>query len=298
MSFETCRRICAQNSKSFYFASFPLPKEKRNATYATYAFCRTADDIADEATPETANEARQRLSDLRALLASIEKGERPDHELWGPLADSVVSFKIPVEPLRILLDGVESDLTPRGFRTFTELKDYCFKVASTVGLALSHIFGFESNQALDYAANMGIAMQLTNIVRDVGGDLRLGRIYLPSAELERFGYSEEKLRRGVIDDAFVAMMQFQISRAREFYRRAFQGIRYLTRDGSHWTAFLMGDVYRGILDEVERNDYDVFTRRAVVSFGRKVRLATTAPLRFRREVILETAPIVPLLELE
>ena len=298
MSFDTCRRITAANSKSFYFASFPLPKEKRNATFATYAFCRTADDIADTIAPGEELEARRRLDELRRLLDDIEAGVIPSHPLWGPFACTIRDFAVPLHPFRQLLDGIESDLTPRTFRTFLELKEYCFAVASTVGIALSHIFGFDESEALEYAANMGVAMQLTNIIRDVGEDQRMGRIYLPLEEIEAHGYSIDHLERGVVDEPFRRLMDHQIRRAREYYRRAFQGIRYLTRDGSHWTAYLMGDVYRGILSAVEANQYDVFTRRAFISTPQKVARTIAAPLNFRREVLLNTAPILALPETE
>jgi len=292
MSFETCKRITRDNSKSFYFASFPLPYSKRMATYATYAFCRTADDIVDAAVPGTEAEARARIAELRSLLHRIEAGVIPAHPLWEPFAMTIRDYQIPTDPFHTLLDGVESDLEPRRFADFDELQAYCFRVASTVGVALSHIFGFGDKNALQYAANMGIAMQLTNILRDVGTDWSLGRVYIPQDELTRFGYSEDDLSQHVVNDAFRALMSFQVSRAREYYRRAFQGIRYLTRDGSNRTAYLMGDVYRAILDEVEKVNYDIYSRRVFVNWPRKLRLAVSAPLRYRREVLNETRPIM------
>lgn len=292
MSFEDCRRITKENSKSFYFASFPLPPDKRMATYATYAFCRTADDVVDNALPGSEDEAKRQLNELRLLLDTIERGDVPGHPLWEPFATTIRRYEIPTDAFRTLLDGVEGDLVPRRFRTFDELRSYCFQVASTVGLALSHIFGFAEDDALSYAANMGIAMQLTNIVRDAGADWKLGRVYLPLEEIDRFGYDEQRLGCGVVDDAARELFTFQIARAREYYRRAFQGIRYLTKDGSHWTAYLMGDVYRAILDEVERTGHDVFAARAYVTWPRKLRLAATAPFRFRSEVMADTEPIM------
>ncbi len=296
--FETCRRLTRENSKSFYFASFPLPSEKRDATYAIYAFCRTADDIVDEAPPGAEAEARRKLDELRRLLDDISSGAIPAHPLWGPLASTIHRWKVPVEILAKLVDGVESDLEPRRFSRFAELRDYCFSVASTVGLALCPIFEHDDDAALDYAANMGIAMQLTNIIRDVGADYRMGRIYLPVDELQSFGVSEAGIGEGVIDDAMCELIRFQIARAREYYRRAFHGIRYLRTDGSHWTAFLMGDVYRAILDEVERNHFDVVGKRAFVSLSRKVLLAARAPLTFRRDVLGDHPPIMSLPESE
>lgn len=298
MNFEACRRITRDNAKSFYFASFPLPREKRDATYATYAFCRTADDIVDEMRPGNEAAARRELASMRELLRWIDGGVVPDHPLWGPFAATVLRYRIPVATLDTLLDGVESDFEPRRFRTFVELRSYCFEVASTVGIALSHIFGYADGKALDYAANMGIAMQLTNIIRDVAADYRIGRVYLPLDELRAYGCDESTIARGVVTPGLRALLEFQIRRAREYYRRAFQGIRYLTRDGSHWTAFLMGDVYRGILDQVEANGYDVFARRASVTLSGKLARTALAPFTFRREVLTESAPLMRMPEEE
>lgn len=298
MNFDACRRITRENAKSFYFASFPLPAQKRDATYATYAFCRTADDIVDEAAPGHSDDARRQLDELRQLLRNIEAGMIPDHPLWGPFGMTVRRYSIPVGALQTLLDGVESDLTPRRFRTFTELRNYCFQVASTVGIALSHIFGFANGRALDYAANMGIAMQLTNIVRDIGTDYAMGRVYLPQDELAQFNCSEAVIARGEVTPELRGLLEFQIRRAREYYRRAFQGIRFLTRDGSHWTALLMGDVYRGILDQVERKDYDVFRHRASVTLIGKLGRSVLAPLTYRREVLTDSMPLMTVPEEE
>lgn len=296
MNFDACRRITRDHSKSFYFASFPLPIAKRNATYAMYAFCRTADDIVDDALPGEIDEPRRELERLRDVIRSIENGSTPEHPLWGPLAHSIRTFAIPTAPFYSLLDGVESDLEPRRFETFAELRSYCFGVASTVGLGLAHIFGFREAKALDYAANMGIAMQLTNIIRDVGTDHGMGRVYLPLEDLRRFGVTEDAIARGEVNDEFRELMRFEIDRAREYYRRAFQGIRYLTRDGSHWTALLMGDVYRAILARVEANGYDVFRRRASTKFATKLGRAALAPVTFYRDVIADTAPVMRLPE--
>jgi phytoene synthase len=296
MNFEACRRITRENAKSFYFASFPLPREKRDATYATYAFCRTADDVVDNAQPGSEDAARTEILKLRELLRDIEGGGVPDHPLWGPFAWAIHRFKMPVATFESLLDGIESDLTPRRFATFSDLRSYCFQVASTVGLSLSHIFGFKEDDALSYAANMGIAMQLTNIVRDIGTDYRLGRVYIPQDELQSFGVDEEQISAEHVDDRFRELLRYQIARSREYYRRAFQGIRYLTRDGSHWTAFLMGDVYRAILVQVENNDFDVFRKRASLTLAHKVVRSALAPVNFRRDVLADTVPIISLPE--
>lgn len=185
---------------------------------------------------------------------------------------------------------------PREFATFRQLRHYCFQVASTVGLSLCPIFEYEDDEALDYAANMGIAMQLTNIIRDVGTDAAMGRVYLPTEELDEYGVTRDQIVNGEMSDGVRELIRFQIRRAREYYRRAFHGIRHLKSDGSEWTAFLMGDVYRAILDEVERNDLDVFRRRAFVSLPRKIRLAVAAPLTFRREVTGSIPPFMTLPE--
>ena len=264
-SYGLCRELAKEHSKTFYFASLFLPMEKRRAVWAIYAFCRSADDAADSTEP-----APQRLAEIdewqRRLTAAYQG--RPDHPLMVAFADAVTRFHIPPEPALQLLAGARQDVMVRRYATYEELRRYCYLVASTVGLLVCPLLGYESG-ALKYGAALGRAMQLTNILRDVGEDSRLGRIYLPAEDLSRFGYSEERLLAGVVDADFIALMQFQIARVRMLYAAAAPGIELLA-PASRYTVRLALALYREILTEIERNGYDVFTRRAHVPTRTKI----------------------------
>jgi phytoene synthase len=264
-SYLLCRDIAKEHSKTFYFASLFLAPEKRRAVWAVYAFCRTADDVADSTAP-----AADRLAAIddwqRRLFAAYDM--RPDHPLFVAFADAVSQFHIPIEPALQLLAGARQDIVVRRYETFEELRRYCYLVASTVGLLVCPLLGHERG-ALKYGIELGRAMQLTNILRDIGEDSRLGRIYLPAEDLRRFGYSEERLLAGVIDDDFIALMRFQIARVRVMYDAAAPGIELLA-PGSRYTVRLALSLYRRILAEIENNGYDVFTRRAHVPLRSKL----------------------------
>jgi phytoene synthase len=260
-----CREIAKEHSKTFYFASLFLSPEKRRAVWAVYAFCRSADDVADSSEP-----AAQRLAEIdewRDRLVAAYDG-RPNHPLMVAFADAVKQFHIPIEPALQLLEGTRQDVVVRRYETYEELRRYCYLVASTVGLLVCPLLGYESG-ALKYGIELGRAMQMTNILRDIGEDSRLGRIYLPAEDLARFNYSEARLLAGTIDHDFIALMRFQIARVRALYEEALPGIELLAPN-SRYTVRLALALYRGILAEIERNGYDVFTRRAHVPIRAKV----------------------------
>lgn len=270
---ERCYRLCRDktktHSKTFYFASLFLAPEKRRAIWAVYAFCRTADDIAD--TPAPATERLAAIEAWRDQLTAAYAG-RPRGPLMTAFADAAKRFAIPIEPALDLLAGARTDVTVRRYETYEELLEYCYLVASTVGLLTCPILGYEGN-ALEYGAALGRAMQMTNILRDVGEDARMGRIYLPAEDLRRFGYTEKRLLEGRIDDSFVALMKFEIARVRAMYDQAAPGIALLS-SGSRHTVRLALSLYRRILHEIERNGYDVFTKRAFVPARAKLVAAT------------------------
>ncbi len=187
-------------------------------------------------------------------------------------ADAAARFAIPIEPALDLLLGARRDVTVRRYETYDDLLDYCYLVASTVGLMTAPVLGYEDG-ALPYGAALGRAMQMTNILRDVGEDARMGRIYLPAEDLRRFGYSETRLFAQTVDSDFVALMRFEIARVRAMYADAAPGIALLAPSSRH-TVRIALSLYRQILDEIERNDYDVFTRRAYVPMRAKVLTAT------------------------
>jgi phytoene synthase len=269
--YRQCREIARVNSKTFYLSSLFLAPEKRRAVWAVYAFCRTADDIVDGVTP-----AAERLAAIdyweRALLDAYS-GHAQD-PIMIALTDAVERFAIPLQPALDLLRGARLDITVRRYASYEDLREYCYLVASTVGLLTSPILGYLSDAALDYGVALGRAMQMTNILRDVGEDARMGRIYLPLDELQRFGYTESSLFEEVVDDAFVALMRFQIDRVRRLYAEAEPGIALLAPE-ARYTVRLALTLYRQILNSIESNRYDVYTKRAYVPFRSKMLVAMT-----------------------
>lgn len=269
-----CRAVTLRHAKTFYFASIFLPKRKRNACYAVYAFCRYIDDLIDRAaaTDQAAGAAavdgivRRWQADLDRVYA----GERVDAPVMVAWADTLREFRIDRSLPNELVDGVMSDLRPSvRFATFDELYRYCYKVASVVGLMTSEIFGYAEPDALPRAVDLGIAMQLTNILRDINEDLANDRIYIPQEDLRRFGISEQHLGARAVCSEFRSLMQFQIARADAYYQSAEKGIAMLDPD-SRLTVKLMSHNYRRILGVIESNDYDVFTTRASVPLHRKL----------------------------
>ncbi len=262
-AYAHCARITAHHSRSFYRASSFLPREKRRAVRALYAFCRVTDDIVD--CPEC--DARHDLNEWRHVALAAEP---PIDDLIAiAWADVRQRYHIPQRLAEQLIDGVARDLDQTRYATFAELTEYAYGVASTVGLMSMRIIGYRSAAAIPYAIKLGVALQLTNILRDVGEDWRAGRVYLPAAELAAFGLSEADVARGQVDDRWRAFMRFQIERNRRLYAEAWPGIDLLNADGRFAIA-AAGELYRRILDDIEGHDYDVFVRRAHVSAPRKM----------------------------
>jgi phytoene synthase len=268
---RSCRAVTRKYAKSFFFASHVLPAEKRDASYAVYAFCRRADNLVDEVRSGESREAvRAQLEELRSMLESAYATDTvfADPELRA-FSHTVRTMNIPIDYFSDLLKGVEMDLKITRYETFEELQVYCYRVASVVGLIMAHIMGAVSPEALQRAADLGTAMQLTNILRDIGEDARRGRIYLPLADLRRFGVEERELTAGRMTPSMRALLAFQIDRSRTYYERASWGIPLLPDDGSRFCVRLMSELYSGILDEIEKIDYDVFAGRAYVSYFSK-----------------------------
>ena len=258
-AYKQAEKITAQHSKSFYFASGLLPEEKRSAVRALYAFCRTVDDVVDESSDV---ECDSRLDYWRGMM---ETASFADHDLIAAAwADTLARYHIPRHYALQLIDGVARDLSQVRYQTFDELATYCYSVASTVGLMSMYIVGFTDNQAVPYAIKLGVALQMTNILRDVGEDYRNGRLYLPREELAFYGIQESDIAEDRISDNWRQFMKFQIERTRQLYEDSWPGVKMLEREGQ--LAIGAASVfYEGILDEIERNDYDVFTQRASLS---------------------------------
>jgi phytoene synthase len=272
-----CREITRRHARTFYFASRVLPAAKRTDAYAVYAFCRHADDAIDHAPGEV--ERYQAALQLRTLLALVYAGdETPDATLpWLPaFRETVVRRAIPQRYFDDLLTGVEMDRGRVRIANWPELDRYCYHVASVVGLIMVHVFAEPTPERLGPARDLGTAMQLTNILRDIREDWTRDRLYLPTDELEKFGLGEDDMARVRVTEPFRAFMRFQIDRARGYYAAAQPGIVTLPGDGTRFAVRLMRTIYGGILDEIERADYDVFSRRARVSLPRKIWLAAHA----------------------
>jgi 15-cis-phytoene synthase len=263
-AYKHAERVTSEHSKSFYFASGLLPEEKRSAVRALYAFCRTVDDIVDESSDS------ERDSQLDYWRTMVETASYEDNDLVAAAwADTLIRYHIPRHYALQLIDGVARDLSQSRYQTFDELATYCYGVASTVGLMSMYIVGFHGHEAVPYAIKLGVALQMTNILRDVGEDYRNGRLYLPREELVFHGISEMDIAEGHITDNWRQFMKFQIERTRQLYAESWVGVKMLEREGQ----FAIGAAsvfYQGILDEIEKRDYDVFTGRASLSALGKV----------------------------
>lgn len=268
-AYQYCETITRQNSKTFFMASSLLPKAKRRAAQALYAFCRISDDIVDRSTgniQEQLQSWRQHVVH-NSSLPDVQSIEQAVNLAWS---DTRRAYRIPLGYVEQLIDGLSLDFIQTRYQNFSELAKYCYGVACTVGLMSMHIVGYAGHEAIPYAIRLGVALQITNILRDVGEDWRAGRLYLPQDELDAFGLSEEDIDTGKVDNRWREFMRFQIQRARRLYADAMPGVGLLHRDGRFAIA-AAGDLYSAILDQIERNDYDVFSRRASVSKWGKIR---------------------------
>jgi 15-cis-phytoene synthase len=266
-AFELCDAITREHSKSFYFSSAFLPAEKRRAIRAFYAFCRTTDDMVDNGHVRSP----QALEGWRiASRKGPESQTDPVLQAWTTIRHH---YQVPQRYIEELIDGCQMDLSITRYPTWSALEHYCYCVASTVGLVSMHIIGLKHPEkieaACERAIKLGVALQLTNILRDVGEDLGRGRIYLPQEDLARFGYTEDDLRQRVIDSRFKALLRFEMDRADAYYDAGLPGIPQLRADGRLAVA-AAAMLYRGILGKIHLNEYDVFTRRAYLSGGEKV----------------------------
>jgi phytoene synthase len=277
-AYKYCESVTRLHAQSFYFAAKFLPRNKRRAVYPIYAFCRRVDDEIDELgdgdefeAVKTVEKWRSRLKEIYDGTINGEKFLEDDGQAKVFIAwrDVLKSFKIPPNLPQELVEGVLMDTTVKRYETFEELYVYCYRVASTVGLMSSEILGYSDKIALEYAEAMGIGMQLTNILRDVREDAAIGRIYLPKEDLRAFDVSEEQVLENEFDANFARMMKFQVERARRFYEQGEKGIAFLEKD-SRFTVLLASRIYAKILDEIEKQNYDVFVRRAHTSKIQKI----------------------------
>lgn len=276
--FHAAQRICRQHAKSFYFASFFLPRPKRNAAYAVYAFCRLLDDAVDE-NPGNEEIGIRQFTEILQRVYDNQSVELPDPQQTLAIkafAQTAKQYAIPQRYFLDLTEGCRMDLTVHRYETWADLERYCYHVAGVVGLTMSCIFGLTDEAAKKNAVQMGNAMQLTNILRDVKEDFQRGRVYLPQEELREFQYSEADLRGERINSAWINLMKFQIQRARNLYQSGAQGLQSLSNDGSRFCAAAMAAIYGGILDAIERQRYDVYSQRARLTTLQKLARLPTA----------------------
>ena len=287
-AYEICRQITAEYAKTFYLGTLLMPKEKSKAIWAIYAWCRLTDELVDG--DKAKYTTKETLAEWEQQLESAFAG-CPIDDTDVALVDTIQNYPLGIQPFRDMIAGQQMDLVRNRYQTFEELELYCYRVAGTVGLMSNAVLGIGADSdgvpwqkdrpiyvPTQEAIALGMAMQLTNILRDVGEDRQRDRIYLPIEDLHAFDYTEKELLAGVVDDRWKAMMKFQIERAREYYKQAEAGIRYLIRDSRLpvWASLML---YQGILDEIEANNYDVFNQRAFVSKPKKTLSLPIAWLR-------------------
>jgi 15-cis-phytoene synthase len=274
-SYAHCRSIARGSASSFYYSFLLLPKPKRMAMCALYAFLRRTDDLGDSSA--SAAEQRAALEAWRASLVRSLAGQHDD-PLLPALSHTIRQFGVPLSHLEAVIDGVEMDLEPREYATFEQLEQYCHRVASAVGLACLRIWGCTRERVEEPARRCGVAFQLTNILRDLKEDAARNRIYLPREDFERFGYSADDLRAGVRDERFRRLMRFEIDRAERFYADGAELEHSLSADGRRVFGSMVA-VYRALLDEIKRLDGDVLTTRVQLSSWQKMRIASRWFLR-------------------
>ena len=271
-----CQQVARARARNFYYAFRMLPPAKRRAIYATYAVCRLWDDIADDDMPIERKRAlfMETRRDLASAFDDTDRnaGGNARTPEFVALSHAAREYDIPKRHFEAVLDGVESDLITSRYADFDELREYCRKVASAVGLICISIFGYSDPRAERYAEDMGIALQLTNILRDIKEDAERDRIYIPQDELARFGCGEDDLARGAVNDDFRALMAFQVQRARSYYESS-RPLFGLVEPEARACLRGLHTAYGAILERIERGGYDVFSRRVGLSGRQKFAIA-------------------------
>jgi phytoene synthase len=262
-------RLTRKSRSNFFYAFLCLPRAQREAIFACYAFCRIVDDAVDLGQDRAAQRAE--LQRWRDEIARVYEG-RPEHPAGQRLQVAVRRFPIPRTALEEIIAGVEMDMDHPTYETFDALYPYCYRVAAAVGLCCIEIFGYSDPRAREYAVNLGVALQITNILRDVQADARVGRVYLPQADLRRFGVTADDLAQGHYTSQFVQLMAFEAARARDYYQRAWAALP--AGDARRlFAAEIMGRTYFALLRAIEARRFDVFGRRVALPAPRRVAIA-------------------------
>ena len=269
LSFEYTRQLTKEYSKSFYLSSKLLPKEKRWATYSLYGFCRYVDNIVDNPRNRTPFQLERELDAIKEELTLAFRTGESEHPVINSFARTASLYSIPLNLPLELIEGVRMDVNINRYRSFNELYLFCYRVAGVVGLMMTYILGYYDKSAFYYAEKLGVAMQLTNILRDISEDVLNGKIYIPLDELERFGVSEKEIIDENFSDNFYRLMSFQIDRARNYYDAANPGINLLEKD-SRFSISSASKIYSGILNKIEQNGLSPFFGRVFVPAKKKL----------------------------
>jgi phytoene synthase len=265
-SYAFCERVARTQAKNFYYSFLLLSRPQRQAMCAIYAFMRYCDDLSDA---EGVSDRAGAIARWQADLDSALDGKAPEHPVWPAFSDAVARYRIPHQYFRDMIRGVSSDLEPRHIQTFQELYDYCYHVASVVGLTIIHIFGFNDPRALELAERCGVAFQLTNILRDVREDAEHGRVYLPEEDLERFGVNPEELRGPALSSALRNLLEFEAKRAREYYQET-ESLIDLVDNRSRASLKALIGIYSRLLERISNSGYEVLGERVRVPAWEKI----------------------------
>jgi len=274
--FQEAQAITKKYAKTFYLASLLLSKEKRNAAYSVYAVCRISDETVDNF--KTANKIGD-LSKLKERINGVFNGHNFQDNILSAFKETIDKYNIPKEYFDELMDGMLLDLNQTRYNTFGDLNHYCYKVAGVIGLIMLKIFGYADSRAQEYAIKIGVAMQLTNIIRDIKEDSLRGRIYLPQDEMREFGVTESDITQGKINENLKSLLKYQLNRAKDYYKSGEQGINLITDKRSRFVALIMKEMYAGILSEVEKNNYNIFSKRAHLNLPKKLLIVFKEALR-------------------
>jgi len=277
-SYRYCRKVAKARAKNFYYAFRLLDKTQRDGMCAIYAFMRHCDDLSDNPGAKDKSQISQQIALWRMDMDNSLKGRMADSPLWPAFCDTVHRYSIPQRFFHEMIDGMLSDIEPRQIETYDELYRYCYQVASVVGMTIIHIFGFESVRALLLAEKSGVAFQLTNILRDVREDADMGRVYLPREDLRRFGVNAEQLRLGMENDRFRSLMKFEAGRAWACYEES-EPLSMLISPKSRRSLWALREVYKRLLERIEKANYAVLNKRISVPKVTKVMLTLRAFLK-------------------
>ncbi|CAA9455986.1 MAG: Phytoene synthase [uncultured Rubrobacteraceae bacterium] len=270
--YELCRRIHKGHSRTYYFSTSLFPKEIRPRVHALYAFMRYADELVDNPGVTTLDQQLANLEAFEKETLSAMAGRAVPNPVLRAFGHTTMLCGIDAGLMKAFMKSMKMDTHVFRYPAYDDLQEYVYGSAAVVGLMMCRVVGVRSEEATPHAEALGVAMQLTNFLRDIKEDWARGRVYLPLEDLDHFGYSEEELGRGVVDERFVALMRFEVARARKLYRTADAGMRYIPR-GRRYPVVVARRLYEAILDRIEAQGYDVFARRAETSLSYKLRVA-------------------------